>query len=371
MPKQLDILALEPFYGGARRNMLETVIRCSRHRWTLLKLPPRRIERRLAAAAHWFAEQLSRHWVGRLDLLFTSEALNLADLYRLMPPLAHKPAVVFFHENQLPEPGMAPTNVAIDYANLNTAAAATEMWFNSKYHVRAFLAGVSALVATNEELAAQNPIPALTGKIRYIPPPVDVIGAADPTASRERTIFVETRNANVELLNAALKRLKRQVDELQLITVGPVEGIDDVFPRQPIVESDLAAQAEAMRRSSLFVSVRSAATFDEHAVRALWLGCWPVLPRTGVYPELLPKSMHGQCLYDVDAQSLANCIYDSLDRQVEPDNAAEIQRITHQFDAIAACKSMDERLDELAQARPTGPAANLPGDGRVTGRDQK
>src|SRR6476620_11678442 len=87
MSSQLDILCLEPFYGGGRRDMLETVIRLSRHRWTLLKLPPRRIERRLSAAAHWFAEQLSRHWVGRVDVLFTSEALNLADLYRLMPSL--------------------------------------------------------------------------------------------------------------------------------------------------------------------------------------------------------------------------------------------------------------------------------------------
>src|SRR5687767_550298 len=99
---QLDILALEPFYGGARRAMLETVIRCSRHRWTLLKLPPRRIERRLTAAAHWFSEQLSRHWVGRVDILFTSEAMNVADLVRLVPALSKKPTVVYFHENQLP-----------------------------------------------------------------------------------------------------------------------------------------------------------------------------------------------------------------------------------------------------------------------------
>src|SRR5438477_13123292 len=59
MSSQLDILALEPFYGGIRRSMLETVVRLSRHRWTLLKLPPRRIERRLTTAANWFSEQLS------------------------------------------------------------------------------------------------------------------------------------------------------------------------------------------------------------------------------------------------------------------------------------------------------------------------
>src|SRR5258707_205109 len=104
MSRQLDILALEPFFGAGRRNMLETLIHYSRHRWTLLKLPPLRIERRLTAAAHWFAEQLTRHWVGRVDMLFTSEAMNLADLYPLMPTLLKKPSVVYFHDNQLPHP---------------------------------------------------------------------------------------------------------------------------------------------------------------------------------------------------------------------------------------------------------------------------
>src|SRR5438094_2965882 len=110
MSSQIDILALEPFYGGARRIMLDALIHCSRHRWTLLKLPPRRIERRLTAAAHWFAEQLSRHWAGRVDVLFTSEALNLADLMRLVPNLMRKPSVVYFHDNQLPHPNSNSDN---------------------------------------------------------------------------------------------------------------------------------------------------------------------------------------------------------------------------------------------------------------------
>src|SRR5208282_1942573 len=126
---QLDILALEPFYGGARKSMLETLIHHSRHRWTLLKLPPRRMERRLAAAANWFAEQLSRHWVGRVDLLFTSEALNLADVVRLLPEVSQKPSVVYFHENQLPDP--PPIRIsAKDVVNMASAQVATELWFN-------------------------------------------------------------------------------------------------------------------------------------------------------------------------------------------------------------------------------------------------
>src|SRR5215218_5535233 len=121
MPKQLDILALEPFFGGVRRSMLETVVRCSRHRWTVLKLPPRRIERRLTAAANWFSELVSRHWVGRADLLFTSEAMNLADLLRMTPALAGLPSVVYFHDNQLPDLSNNAAERPSDLVNLSTA----------------------------------------------------------------------------------------------------------------------------------------------------------------------------------------------------------------------------------------------------------
>src|SRR3954452_15277813 len=208
MSRQLDILALEPFFGGGRKNMLETLIHYSRHRWTLLKLPPRRIERRLTAAAHWFAEQLSRHWVGRVDMVFTSEALNLSDLYRLVPGLLKKPAVVYFHSNQLP-PSDARNEGPLDLVNLNTAAAATEIWFNSLFHLRSFMARATALVRRHPELAARNPLPPIMGKAQVMLPPlgtqlVHQMAHAHPIKRQRRTIFVETRDANNDLLNRAL-----------------------------------------------------------------------------------------------------------------------------------------------------------------------
>src|SRR3954466_15523828 len=126
MPRQLDILALEAFYGGARKQMLETLVRFSRHRWTILKLPPRRLERRITAAASWFAEQLARNWAGRLDVLFTSETLNLASFVRLVPGVAKYPSVVYFHSNQLPETTLVARHNE-DLANLSTAVAATDV----------------------------------------------------------------------------------------------------------------------------------------------------------------------------------------------------------------------------------------------------
>src|SRR5207247_9942569 len=124
-----------PFSGGAPKAMLETIWRTSRHCWTFLKLPRRRIGRRLAVAAHWFSEQLSRHWKGRLDVLFTSEAMNLQDLFRFVPELEKKPSVVYFHDNQLPPEGYR-AELPTQLVNLGTANVATEIWFNSLYPLR-------------------------------------------------------------------------------------------------------------------------------------------------------------------------------------------------------------------------------------------
>src|SRR4051812_31876510 len=102
MSRQLDILAIEPYHGGPRRSMLEAIARYSRHRWRVLKLPPRKMHRRLLVSSMWFSETLSRNGIGRADVLFTSEALNLADFLRMRPELARRPSVVYFHDNQLP-----------------------------------------------------------------------------------------------------------------------------------------------------------------------------------------------------------------------------------------------------------------------------
>src|SRR6266496_111651 len=168
MAKQLDILALEPYHGGARRAMLEAISRCSRHRWRLLKLPARRFERRLLVSATWFAEVLSRNEMGRVDLVFCSEALNLADFFRLRPDLARRPSVVYFHDNQLPELSDEPVEGPTDLVNLNSAMAASEIWFNSLFNLRTFLSRASGLVARHPELQMRNPMPRLAAKAHLV-----------------------------------------------------------------------------------------------------------------------------------------------------------------------------------------------------------
>jgi hypothetical protein len=355
MSTQLDILALEPFFGGARRAMLETVMRYSRHRWTLLKLPPRRIERRLAAAAHWFAEQLLRHWVGRVDVIFTSEAMNLQDLVRQVPELRSKPSVVYFHENQLPPVGRKAEN-ALQLVNLSTTNCATEVWFNSTYHMKQFVQRASSLVERHPELSGRNPLPDLAAKTQVMPPPVDFALTrdavyTDPVKRDPRLLFVDTRDAQVDVLNEALMRLTRRAEKFKLITVGPVEGLDDELPRRTISERDEKAQIRALHEAAVLISARPGAASDHHAVRGLHLGCWPIFPNSGVYPELLPKSLHSLCLYDgAQADRLVNQLQNIWWVEQPAGYQKDLENILSQFEAMTACQAMDERLEHLAVA---------------------
>ncbi|MDP9175606.1 MAG: DUF3524 domain-containing protein [Planctomycetota bacterium] len=352
MSSQLDILALEPFYGGVRRTMLETLIRCSRHRWTLLKLPPRRIERRLSAAAHWFAEQLSRHWIGRLDVLFTSEAMNLADLVRHLPNLAHKPSVVYFHNNQLPDPDRPLSAAPHELTNMSTAQAATELWFNSEFHQQLFSYRASALVDRHRELSSRNPMANIIAKSRVMPPPIDLHPAVEMSQAdvdrRRRSIFVDTRDTDMDLLNDGLSMLSERGERFELFTVGPVDDFSESFARTTISESDDVAQTAGMSRSSVFLSTRRFAPVDHYAVRALAAKCWPVVPEDGVYVEMIPTRLHECCLYDGTPDGLASRIQDAWHLYDANDAKSDFQTAVHNFDAMIACKAMDERLSELA-----------------------
>lgn len=356
MADRLDILALEPFCGGPRKAMLEAIMRHSCHRWTLLRLPPRRIERRLAAAAIWFSEQLSRHWVGPVDVLFTSEALNLDDFFKLTPALADKPAVVYFHDNELPDADTpSDQDTALAVVNVTTALAATEIWFNSLYHLQIFLKRASALIHRHAELAGRDPLPQIASRSQLVRPPIDMDAlhrAEGETIERDpRLLFVDTRDAAVPLLNKALLGLQRRGEKFSLVTTGPVDGLDNELPRTTIPEEDMLARARAMRRASVIVSAKPGAPADYDAVAAMMAGCWPVFPDVGVYPELLPGPMHHICLYPGSAaEVLVNRLQNVWWIERPHGYQEDIQRIVQPFEARVACAEIDDRLEQLVIA---------------------
>lgn len=355
MGRQLDILALEPYHGGPRRAMLEAISRCSRHRWTLLKLPARKMERRLLVAATWFAEHLSRNEVGRLDLIFTSEALNLADLFRLRPELSRYPAVVYFHDNQLPDPLNGRLDTPTDLVNLNSAMAASEIWFNSLYNLRTFLSRASGLVSRHRELQSRNPMARLTAKAHLVPPPIDMtvlheLASQPPARRNPKSILLDCRGADTDVLVKALTALAKRVKEpISLTLIGRLRGLPAGYLTETLDQADDHAHVQRLLTHAILVTARPGATSDDLVVRALAAKCHPIVADSGVYPELIPESLHRFSLHDNTPDSIVDRLLDVwyLERPAWID--LHLEEKLDQFDALKACKTIDDRLAALTE----------------------
>jgi hypothetical protein len=188
-------------------------------------------------------------------------------------------------------------------------------------------------------------------------PPVDLrhlheIMQTSPHVKREkRTIFVETRDADRDLLNRALSTLMRRGEHFKLITIGNLDGIDDELPRETLSENDDTAQLQAMLRCGVFMSTKIAAPNDHHAVRALAAGCFPMMPNTGVYRELLPESLHPACLYNGEPDQLAGRMQDVWHLERPQGYHDQLSAILRKFDPVVACATIDQRLEDMITSR--------------------
>jgi hypothetical protein len=356
MRRQLDILAIEPFHGGARRAMLEAIAHCSRHRWRVLKLPARRMERRLLVSATWFAEHLARNNVGPVDLVFASEALNLADFFRLRPEMARRPSVVYFHDNQLPEQGGDHTDSPTDLVNLNSAMAATEIWFNSLYNLRTFLSRASALVARHPELSVRNPMPSLAAKAHLVPPPIDLslvqeLTSDSPAWQRDpRSLLIDVRDGqgDDEVIAGLLEALARRGESTKTTLIGRLRNAPSSVRYTTLDERDERSHLRALAGAGMLISNRHQAAHDDLVVRALAGGALPIVSETGIYPEILPKPMHRYCLHDGSVQSMLDRILNAWYLERPTGMELLLDEMLSNFDAVAACKQIDARLDQLA-----------------------
>lgn len=346
MSAQLDILALEPFYGGERRALLEAVVRCSRHRWTLLKLPPRRMDRRVATAGLWFAEQLSRQAGGAADLLFASDTMNLGDLFRRVPALSRKPSVVYFHANQLP-PASSVVDGPHDLVYLSTANAASEMWFNSKFHLHDFYERLGGLFERHPDLGGPSMTAQLRGKSRLMAAPVETVEPLPPARPDSRVVLVDLADGQMDLLNRTLMRLLELKEEFQLLVLGTAAGLDERLPHRVIADTEEAAR-QAAAEAGTYLSVKPQAMQDHHLIRALAAGAWPVVPGSGVYPELIPPALHRACLHDGSPGVLAERLQDAWQFRSEAAQEQTLRQIPQQFEVLGRCREIDQCLEQIA-----------------------
>ncbi len=324
----MRVLALEPYYGGSHRAFLDRWIAGSRHRFTLLTLPPYKWKWRMRHGAITLAgEAAERLAAGEgWDVLFCSDMLNLAEFRGLAPAAVRElPTVVYFHENQLTYPVQVEKERDLQFAitNLTTALAATEVWWNSSYHRDEMLAAIPRFLKRMPDFQPFGAADEIRAKSKVHPPGIEPMAEPAPRGPGPLRILWAARwefDKDPETFFRTLERLAGEGVDFRLSVVGEsFRRVPEVFARARKTfdrqidrwgyQESRGDYLRALAEADVLVSTARHEFFGLSAVEAIAAGCYPLLPLRLSYPELLaevPENRRGDFFYDGSAWELAS-----------------------------------------------------------------
>lgn len=318
---RLRILALEPYYGGSHRAVLDGLVSGIDAEWTLLTLPARKWKWRMRGSAITMAAEVRRLVElpdGRVrakgedrpfDLIFASSFLNLAEFRGLTPQLAGVPAIVYFHENQLVYPNRhtAEWDFQFPLTNITTALAADRCLLNSRWNLERFVAETPPFLRQFPDHQPVGVAEAIAAKSSVLPPPFEptAFDALRPTrGARPRVVWPHRweHDKNPEEFFSAVAVLADEGLEFEVAVAG--QAFRDVPPVIAQAEERLGerlvhlgepdsreAYARLLAGSDIAVSTAVNEFFGIAMVEAAYAGCFPLVPDRLSYPELYPPSM--------------------------------------------------------------------------------
>ena len=383
---RLRILALEPYYGGSHRAVLDGLVAHVDADWTLLTLPARKWKWRMRGAAITMAEQAAslladtagtadpaRHepqpspprnaaGIAPFNLIFASTFVNLAEFRGLVGmPLAAVPAIVYFHENQLVYPNRhtAEWDYQFPLTNITSALSADRCIFNTQWNLDQFVGAIPGFIREFPDHHPTGLAERIAEKSQVIHPPFDpAVFEETPVVRGERARIAWPHrwehDKNPEAFFSAVAELADEGLNFEVVVAG--QAFRDV--PQVIVDAEhvlgdrLVHLGEPATReeyatllagSDIAVSTADNEFFGLAMVEAAFAGCWPLVPDRLAYPEIYPAEMR----YSTREQLVARLRSRILNRPA-PGSAYELAAC-YTLEALAP--SFDAAFNEVARAR--------------------
>lgn len=311
---QIRVLALEPYYGGSHKAVLDGLVESVGAEWTVVTLPARKWKWRMRGAAIDMAARLDEQLVqGRsprrpFDVIFASTFLNLAEFRGLVgPPVRAVPAVVYFHENQLVYPNRhtAEWDYQFPLTNITTALAAQSCVFNTQWNLDTFVGGIDEFIRAFPDHRPRGLAERIRARSKVIHPPFDgreLDGMRPARGRRVRIVWPHRweHDKNPEAFFHAVTQLADEGLDFEVVVAGQSFRETEGLMREAasalgdrLVHCDEpASRAEYLALlSSADVAVSTAQNefFGVAMMEACYAGCHPLVPDRLAYPELYPK----------------------------------------------------------------------------------
>ena len=317
----MNVLALEPWYGGSHRAFLDGLARHSAHDFRLVTMADRYWKWRMQGGAVTLSAKAREAADDGYepDVIFATSMVNLPAFLALMRDrFAEVPVVLFFHENQLTYPLQEGQERDLTYAYINylSALAADRVVFNSAFHRDEFFEALPELLRRFPDYTHLRTAQRLRNKSEVLHLGLD-LDALD----RHRPDRPKNGGAPVVLWNQrwehdknpeAFFRLMNRLDDagapFRLILAGEhfevqPPAFDTAFGRYADrilhygYAEDLPEYAKLLHRADVVVSTARHEFFGVAVMEAIRCGCHPLLPNRLTYPELIPERLHRPLLH--------------------------------------------------------------------------
>ncbi|NTU70888.1 MAG: DUF3524 domain-containing protein [Coriobacteriia bacterium] len=306
---RLRILALEPYYGGSHRAVLDALVDHVDAEWTLLTLPARKWKWRMRGAAISMAADaraLAGEAAPPFDVILASTFLNLAEFRGLAGSrLAAVPAIVYFHENQLVYPNRhtAEWDFQFPLTNITSALSAEACVFNTRWNLQRFVEEIPGFIAQFPDCRPSGLAESIAAKSRVLAPPFDTacFDAAPTRGPRCRIIWPHRweHDKNPDEFFSAVRQLADEGLDFEVVVAGQSfreteqsmrELADSLGERLVHCEQpeSRAEYGRLLASADIAVSTADNEFFGLAMIEACHLGATPLVPDRLAYPEIYP-----------------------------------------------------------------------------------
>ena len=377
----MNILALEPWYGGSHRNFLDGLVEHSSHSFRTITMPGRFWRWRMEGGAITLARKAKQALEEGFtpDLIVATDMVNLpAFLSLTRPALSDVPVVMYFHENQLTYPLPEGRTRDRAYPNINylSALAADHIAFNSQFHFDEFVEALPLLLRDFPDFTNLHTVQAIRAESSVLHLGMDLKAhdAHDaarmprPTSGTKPYVVLWNQRWEYDKNPRAFFRVMNRLDDagynFQLILAGKhfreqPEEFEEAFERyaERILHygyaEDFEEYSRLLHRADLVVSTSIHEFFGVAIQEAIYCGCHPLLPNRLSYPELIPDDLHqpllhAPILYE-DEDALFHHLASILGGEQRPLPVKTLRQIPAPHDWDACIDDYDAVFEEVAE----------------------
>jgi glycosyltransferase involved in cell wall biosynthesis len=320
----MKILLLEPFYDGSHKKWADDFKNFSQHQVEILGLSGHHWKWRMHGGAVTLANEFSKLDF-QPDLILATDMLDLNIFLSLTRIKTYNiPIAIYFHENQLNYP-WSPTDGDVKlkrdnhyaFINYSSALSADKIFFNSQYHLSAFLQELPNFLKAFPDNNNLNTIEQIRSKCEVLHLGMDLrrfdeFRHYEKEKEKRCVILWNHRweyDKNPDRFFGALFEIAERGIDFKLVVLG------EQFEKYPAVFD------EARKRlSDKILHFGYAETFEEYAkwlwmadllpvtsvqdffggsvVEAMYCNAVPFLPKRLAYPEHIPEKFHNTFFYE-------------------------------------------------------------------------